>query len=67
MGKDKVDYIIICLIFLIFFFFFFFWFLFTHFFRVGGNTVKVHSDITLVLPIIVAETFAKNEKLASKL
>jgi hypothetical protein len=35
--------------------------------RIGGNTVKVHADITLVLPIIVAETFAKNEKLASKL
>jgi len=32
-----------------------------------GNTVKLHSDATIVFPIIVAETFAKDPAKSSKI
>jgi len=34
--------------------------------KINAKSVKVYSDITLVFPIIVAETFFKNKEKASK-
>ena len=35
--------------------------------KVGAKSTKIYAEISLVFPIIVAETFAKNPKAASKL
>jgi deoxyhypusine synthase len=35
--------------------------------KVGAKSVKVHAEISLVFPVIVAETFARDPKAASKL
>ena len=35
--------------------------------KVGAQSVKVYAEVTLVFPIVVAETFAKDPKAASKL
>lgn len=35
--------------------------------RVEAKSIKLYSDATLVFPLIVAETFAKNKEVASRL
>ena len=35
--------------------------------KVGAQSTKVYAEISLVFPVIVAETFARNPKAASKL
>ncbi len=35
--------------------------------RSNAKSVKIHSDVTIVFPLIVAETFVKNKEIATKL